>query len=141
MGLAAVKGLAEVMGRPAAMVSNLQALAASGTGRLRVPLLNARRGEVYAGFYDHELQACEPERVGKLAMLENLPEDAEFLVTEMWPELAARGLKVREQPEPLAAMVGRLALRAGGGDPAGIDANYVRRSDGDGRWEDDFLRR
>src|SRR4051812_38266104 len=49
VGLSAIKGLAEAMQKPAAGVSNLEALATFGTGSgLRAPLIDARRGEVYA---------------------------------------------------------------------------------------------
>ncbi len=137
VGLAAVKGLAEAHGRPAAAVSTLRALAGQGTGPLRMPLINARRGEVYAGLYDGELRTFEPERVGGLtALLPHRPEGAELICRGLWPELSATGLAVLVDPRPLAATVARLAARDGGMDPAGIDANYVRRSDADGRWED-----
>lgn len=137
VGLAAVKGLAEAHGRLAAAVSSLRALAGQGTGRVRMPLINARRGEVYAGLYDGELRVLEPERVGGLTtLLPHRPEGAELICRGSWPELTANGLTVHEDPRPLAAMVARLAARDGGVDPAAIDANYVRRSDADGRWED-----
>lgn len=137
VGLAAVKGLAEANGRRAGVVSNLRALAGRGRGPMRMALINARRGEVFAGLYDPELRELEPERVGKLtSVLSQRAEGAELVCRGTWPELAALGLGERVDPAPLAGMVARLALQDGGVDPAAIDANYVRRSDADGRWED-----
>jgi tRNA threonylcarbamoyladenosine biosynthesis protein TsaB len=56
IGLATWKGLAYANGRPLAGASSLAALAlaaapAAPAGALLVPLLDARKGEVYAGFY------------------------------------------------------------------------------------------
>ena len=54
VGLTAAKGLAAVAGKPVAAVSNLEAtaaLAAPGP-RVLIPLLDARRGELFAGVYE-----------------------------------------------------------------------------------------
>jgi len=56
IGLASFKGLAYANRRPIAGVSSLAAMAAEAAatapaGALLVPLLDARKGEVYAGFY------------------------------------------------------------------------------------------
>ena len=47
VGLAAVKGLAEALGKPAVGISNLRALSLFGKAALRAVVLDARRGEVY----------------------------------------------------------------------------------------------
>src|SRR4051794_36251495 len=52
IGLAAAKGLAEVMGKPAVGVSNLELLAGFGSAPLRATVLDARRGEVFAALFD-----------------------------------------------------------------------------------------
>ena len=52
IGLAAIKGLAEVAGKPAVGVSNLDALAQFGGAGLRAPIIDARRGEVIRGVAD-----------------------------------------------------------------------------------------
>jgi tRNA threonylcarbamoyladenosine biosynthesis protein TsaB len=57
VGLAAVKGWAEVCGKPIAGVSALEALAMQSRapeGVLRVPMLDARRREVYFAVYKRE---------------------------------------------------------------------------------------
>ncbi len=71
IGLAAVKGLSLATGKPVAGVSTLDTLAHNlcGSDALICPLLDARRQEVYCGFYDvtgaipyklHENLACSP---------------------------------------------------------------------------------
>src|SRR5512145_407600 len=56
IGLATLKGLAYAQRRPLAGASSLAAMAleaapSAPTGALLVPLLDAKKGEVYAGFY------------------------------------------------------------------------------------------
>ena len=137
VGLAAVKGLAEATGKPATAVSNLQALAHFGELPLRATLLDARRGEIFGGVYDDTLAIVRPEVVIKLDdWLATLPkENVEFISNQTFP-----GLAVREAPRELAAAIGRIAaerLRRGeAGDPAMLDANYVRRSDAERFWKD-----
>lgn len=80
IGLATGKGLAYAAGKPLWLASSLAALAYdlagaidADDGAFLVPLLDARRGEVYAGFYRWRAGALEsagPERVlppGELA--------------------------------------------------------------------------
>ncbi len=57
VGLAAIKALAEVLHKPIAAISLLEAVARSGRAHGRVfAVLDAGRGEVYAGDYDLEPQ-------------------------------------------------------------------------------------
>ena len=63
VGLAFTKGLAEALGKPAVAVSNLRALASFGLAPLRAPLLDARRGEIYAAVYDAAGSVVCPEVV------------------------------------------------------------------------------
>lgn len=71
IGLATAKGLAFASGKPLWLVSSLAALAwamrAAPPGTLLVPALDARRGELYAGFYRLDgggiPRAVAPERV------------------------------------------------------------------------------
>jgi tRNA threonylcarbamoyladenosine biosynthesis protein TsaB len=148
IGLAAVKGLAEANAKPAVAVSNLQTLAACGTRALRAPLLDARRGEVYAALYDSGLRLLGKERVLKLpAWLESLPEgDIELISNHFAPFRGALAgtrferLPVVEAPRALAGMAGLIAARlyqqGQALDPAALDANYVRRSDAELFWRD-----
>ncbi|MBX5494629.1 MAG: tRNA (adenosine(37)-N6)-threonylcarbamoyltransferase complex dimerization subunit type 1 TsaB [Bryobacteraceae bacterium] len=148
VGLTAVKGLAEATGRPAIAVSNLQAIASFGSGELRAPVLDARRGEVYGGLYNQDLKAVQPETVSSFSnWLQSLPDaPVEFLSPDFSPFRHAiastrfANAEVRETPRALAGAIAQIAaarLSSGqGADPAAIDANYVRRSDAELFWKD-----
>jgi tRNA threonylcarbamoyladenosine biosynthesis protein TsaB len=148
IGLAAVKGLAEALGRPVVAVSNLQALASFGIAPLRAALLDARRGQIYGAVYDAALALMTPEVVTPLQnWLAALPEgELEFISTDFAPFRGAlagtrfENAAVREAPRALAGAVGRIAAaRFAAGeaqDPAAIDANYVRRSDAELFWKE-----
>src|SRR5271154_4603999 len=62
VGLAAVKGWAEVYGKPIAAVSALEAVAAQAhsTVPLLAPVLDARRSQVYYGFYAAASEKGQP---------------------------------------------------------------------------------
>jgi tRNA threonylcarbamoyladenosine biosynthesis protein TsaB len=133
VGLASIKGLAEAMGKPAAGISNLRAIASFGTAPLRAPVLDARRGEVYAAIYDAAGVLVQQETVGKFeSWLAALPESGIEILS---PDYAAEGVPIVRTPRELAAAVARLAP-AEAGDPAALDANYVRRSDAELFWKE-----
>ena len=148
IGLACVKGLAEATGKPVVAVSNLEALAAFGTTRLRAVLLDARRGQIYGAVYDARGEVILPETATPLpAWLQTLPEgEIEFISTDFSPFLGAlagtrfENAPIVMAPRALGAAVGKIAcqrLRAGrAADPAAIDANYVRRSDAELFWKE-----
>jgi tRNA threonylcarbamoyladenosine biosynthesis protein TsaB len=148
VGLAAVKGLAEALGKPVVAVSNLQAVASFGSAALRAAVIDARRGQIYGAVYNPALELVAPEVVARFSeWLATLPPgELEFVSTDFdpfRPALAGTPFEhtpVREAPRTLAAAIGRLAtarLRAGQAlDPAQIDANYVRRSDAELFWKD-----
>jgi tRNA threonylcarbamoyladenosine biosynthesis protein TsaB len=140
VGLSTVKGLAEAMGKPAAGVSNLRALASFGNLPLRAVVLDARRGEVYAAVYDSNLQPVRPEAVLKFpAWLETLDATAyEFISPSRLPLDGTRfaGMPFVETPRFLAAAVASCAEYEQSSDPATLDANYVRRSDAELFWRD-----
>lgn len=137
VGLAAIKGLAEAMGRSATGVSNLRAMAYYGTAPMRAVVLDARRGEVYGAVYDSELELVGEEVVTRFtSWVAGLPAGGyEFISTDFTPfqHLMDPGIPVVTAPRALAGAVGLIAakLHAAGlpCDPAGLDANYVRRSD------------
>jgi tRNA threonylcarbamoyladenosine biosynthesis protein TsaB len=138
VGLTAIKGWAEVYGKPIAAVSTLEAVATQS--RSAVPrllsVLDARRGQVYFGLYNrigpHEqvdLMIEGPERVGNPAELIEQVRSGFFgrdlaIVTPV-PELlkiasspcetkrvAGRpGLVIEEVSAELAPHIGRLGLR------------------------------
>lgn len=136
IGLAAIKGLAEVAGKPAFGISNLAALAEFGSADLRAPLIDARRGEVFAALLDRGGAERIPSSVQTFpAFLARLGDRAvEFISAGFDP-----GLPFIAAPAELADMIARLAIRrfhAGERcDPAVIEANYVRRSDAEIFWK------
>lgn len=136
VGLTAVKGLAEAVGRPAAAVSNLKAIASFGDAALRAPLLDARRGQIFGALYDADLQLIQPEVVAAFPEWQaQLPAGVQFVGQDLAPfALGDRPHAVA--PRSLAAAVARLAALQGGEDPAALDANYVRRSDAELMWHD-----
>jgi tRNA threonylcarbamoyladenosine biosynthesis protein TsaB len=153
IGLATFKGFAYANRRPIAGVSSLASMAlAAGddapAGALLVPLLDARRGEVYAGFYRRQgeaVVAVRPDAVlptaALLAVVAELAqggvaagfgEGYQAYRADLDPALPrlATGVSV-----PQAGAIGRLcapALRTAAFDVAGLSAlepHYVRKSE------------
>jgi tRNA threonylcarbamoyladenosine biosynthesis protein TsaB len=144
VALSAAKGLAESAAKKVVAVSNLEALAWYGEGALRSPVLDARRGEVFAAVYDAKGRAVIPETVCKFQdWLALLPKDQaiEFVVTDpgLFP---IEGKPVTVAPRSFARAVAMIAAeRFAAGlaqDPAAIDANYVRRSDAEMHWREAY---
>ena len=151
VGLSVVKGLAESMTKPVCGVSNLRALSSfrKNAGRLCVPLLDARRNQVYAAVYDQDLRLVSPETVASLDQwLSQLDPSGsyEFVFaagSPFGPALAASGFSQSPVTEAPAALASAIALCADldGREgawiaPAALDANYVRRSDAELFWRD-----
>jgi tRNA threonylcarbamoyladenosine biosynthesis protein TsaB len=147
IGIGAVKSLAFASGRPIAAVSTLEALAAkiaSDGARLVCPLLDARKGEIYAGLFE--------AREGGL--VETVPQgaydpDAFFarlpgrrvsafagsgldVCRARLPGLARNRARFPERSPFIAAEVGRIGaglIRAGRGvGAASLAPLYFRRS-------------
>jgi tRNA threonylcarbamoyladenosine biosynthesis protein TsaB len=149
VGMTAIKGLAEASGKPVAAVSNLRALATFGTEDRRAVLIDARRGEVYAGVYDRNLEMLEPEVVIKLPLvLDRLHAPKyEFITMPGAPfQAAVAGTRFTHMTWTaasrfLAAAVAQCAARdAVDGklsSPLTADANYVRSSDAELFWRDE----
>ena len=148
VGLATAKGLAEALSKKAVGVSNLRVLAGFGISLLRTVVLDARRGEVFSAIYDFDLRPVTAESVGKLtAFLESSSNNPEEFITPRADWLRSflegtpwAGVPVMEAPRILAPVVAQCAeidLQNGvSGDPAALDANYVRRSDAELFWKD-----
>lgn len=152
VGLTAAKGWAEVYGKPVVAVSGLQAVAEqSSAAGLLVPLLDARRGEVYFGLYERgtdRLVRCEDDRVGSPDEFLGMVAGAKNAVVvspgfagygDLESRLRERGIPCETVSSVLAPVIGRLAYRAAQrGDVANaltLDANYVRRSDAELHWK------
>ena len=148
VGLSAMKGVAEAMGKPVAGISNLRALGSFGNLPLRAVVLDARRSEVYAGVYDSNLESVVPEAVLRFTdWLETLRSPSyEFIWLEgerFEPLLAGTRFAAMPKSEAsrnLASAIARCAEIDGTNgkwlDPAALDANYVRRSDAELFWKD-----
>jgi tRNA threonylcarbamoyladenosine biosynthesis protein TsaB len=157
VGLAAAKAWAEVYQKPIAAVSGLEAVAeqALSPEMFLAPLLDARRGQVYAAIYRRA--AGELELVGE----ETVMTPAEFVaavqrqvkgepVAFVTPTLdviapvlaasGARGMAVEQVSEVLAPVIARLGFqhfrRGTLVDSLHLDANYIRRSDAELLWKE-----
>ncbi len=150
VGLTAVKGWAEVYRKPIAAVSGLEAVAAQAhaTEPLLVPVLDARRGQVYGGLYER-LDANLVLRGDEVVMapgefldlLQSQAGDAPLAFVTPTPEVIAEAVAqsgflsnpIEMVSTVLAPVIGQLgftrAQRSEVVDALALDANYVRRSD------------
>jgi len=183
LGLTAVKGLAEVHNKPVVPVSTLEALAAKGSDQwqvtsdtnelsrpeslvnFRAPILDARRGQVFAAVYRAEtaeesaeaertqLRLVIPETVCSLrAFLDQVEaaglKDVQFCLADESVLLELQGMQeagwrsgslVRVSPH-LAGTVAQIAFarfRRGQGITAlAADSNYIRASDAELFWKE-----
>ena len=137
VGLAAIKALAEILHKPIAAVSLLEALArnAKSAGRV-LAALDAGRGEVYVG--DYELAGTARMHSERLMTAEELLAEARqipIVTPDRKLAEAARqaGFEVEEVPAPASDAIARLGwekIQAGATiAPEDLDANYIRRSD------------
>jgi tRNA threonylcarbamoyladenosine biosynthesis protein TsaB len=142
VGLSTVKALAEVLQRPIAAVSLLEAIAWSSLvqGQI-IASLDAARGQVYVGEYTVRRDAL-PELLREAL----LPVQEFAAEAQLSPELPvvtpdesvaaavrARGRSAQLVARPQSDVIARLGARklaAGQAtSPEALDANYIRRSD------------
>ena len=127
VGLAAVKGWAEVLGRPIAAVSGLEAVAAQAQGEahLLAAAIDARGGQIFGGIFRRE---------GADGRLVARAEEVVLGAEEYFQWVA--GVTGGEKPVVCDYFAGCSEGRAGafavcGGDAGGcVLANWRRRSDG-----------
>ncbi len=138
IGLAAVKALAEVLGKPIAAVSLLEACVfTSGAQGKVMAALDAGRGDVYVGEYGVPAQAGEVPNEHILTRSEFLSQAKGWTVVTPDSALAevagAAGLSVSTMLPISAAAVACLGWRKlQSGEtvtPAQLEANYIRRTD------------
>jgi tRNA threonylcarbamoyladenosine biosynthesis protein TsaB len=135
VGLAAIKALADVLQKPIAAVSLLEALALSaGVQGDVTAALDAGRGEVYAADYRVNASGAHllAQRLHRLDELGGTP----LLLTPDANVLDAgriRGMRVLEVARPRSDVIARLGwkkiLANQTTSPEDLDANYIRRSD------------
>ncbi|MFZ0914572.1 MAG: tRNA (adenosine(37)-N6)-threonylcarbamoyltransferase complex dimerization subunit type 1 TsaB [Candidatus Korobacteraceae bacterium] len=141
VGLSTVKGLCEVLRKPLATVSMLEAMVLThgSAGESAVALLDAGRGEIYVGEYrlNSGGTTLAREYIAKLDEFAAQPPagSGDLLTVD---EKVAEALQAAKRNVILVAPVnageiGRIGLHkllAGEtADPATIDVNYIRRSD------------
>jgi tRNA threonylcarbamoyladenosine biosynthesis protein TsaB len=138
IGLAAVKALAEVLGKPLAAVSLLEVcVSGSGAEGKIMSALDAGRGDVYVGEYEIPCPPGASPREQVLTRSEFLAEAQGSTVVTPDSVLAdaasATGLRVMLLPPISAAEVARLGwrkIRSGKiVAPEQLEANYIRRTD------------
>jgi tRNA threonylcarbamoyladenosine biosynthesis protein TsaB len=157
VGLTAAKGWAEVYKKPVAGISALEAVAIQSrvTTPVVVPVLDARRGQVYFGLYRREEtglvldgEECVATPQEFIAALRG--EVCDYTLTIVTPDtdvisaLAPHfepGLAAVETVSSvLAPFIGRIgyerASRGKVSDALTLDANYVRRTDAEMKWKD-----
>ena len=156
VGLAAVKGWAEVYHRPIAAVSALEAVAAQAKSpeALLAPVIDARRGQVYGGLYERSgaMLARRGDEVVMtsaefLELVRSQANGAPVTFVSPTPDVLVGPLEQSvfcgQTPQPvstvLAPVIGQLGFaRAQRGelvDALTLDANYVRRSDAELLWK------
>lgn len=137
VGLAAVKAMAEILRKPIAAVSLLEAIARSAAGQGRVfSILDAGRGDFYVGNYE----LGPPVRAHSERLMtreEFLVESKSQLVLTSDPNsadvLRSAGFRVEMVRYPRIGDIARLGWeRIQRGEtvlPEGLQANYIRRTD------------
>jgi tRNA threonylcarbamoyladenosine biosynthesis protein TsaB len=138
VGLAAIKALAEILGKPIAAVSLLEAVAVAGRVPGRVmAILDAGRGEIYAGEYDVMGDSASFVRERILTKSEFLAEVKGKAVVTPDAALAeavrSSGVVVTTV-EPISAAevacLGWRKIQSGAVvSPERLEANYIRRTD------------
>jgi len=137
VGLAAIKALAEILQKPIAAVSLLEAVARSGRARSSVlSVLDAGRGQFYVGTCDH----TPPFRMKSERLLSRedfAAESRDQVVVTPDAGIAeiarAQGFKVEVVDYPASTLIARFGweriLRGETVSPEELEANYIRRSD------------
>ena len=138
VGLAAIKALAEILGKPIAAVSLLEVVAMAGASQGRVlAVLDAGRGEAYAGQYEVSVQRATmiEERLIKLDALATSGGDFTLVTSDksIAETLRANGVPVVEvavqRSDAIASLGWKKVLAGETVSPEALEANYIRRSD------------
>jgi tRNA threonylcarbamoyladenosine biosynthesis protein TsaB len=141
VGLAAIKGLAEVLKKPVAIVSVLEALAVSleQAGKVAA-VLDAGRGEMFFGLYDicgDRVEKLDEQLLSQNECLAAIKRERPACVVAGDPSIVSviesAGVQIQHVARPGTEVVARIGLRKlQAGDTVSVeelDANYLRRSD------------
>jgi tRNA threonylcarbamoyladenosine biosynthesis protein TsaB len=134
IGLAAIKGLAEILKKPIVAVSLLDAMAtlAKSSGRL-VVAMDAGRGEFYVGIYTSSRHSASEQLMTRSDLLSAVG-DSELITTDVGLSESAmqNGLHVTKIDRPRADAIARIGWKqflAGlTVRPANLDAKYIRKA-------------
>jgi tRNA threonylcarbamoyladenosine biosynthesis protein TsaB len=138
VGLAAIKALAEVLQKPIAAVSLLEAVVrGSGVEGELIAALDASRGEVYVADFQVSGSRIILRDQQLLKVSEFLSEYADRQIITPDAKVAdltrERRMRVTQVDRPRSDVIGRLGfekIQAGEViSPEALDANYIRRSD------------
>jgi tRNA threonylcarbamoyladenosine biosynthesis protein TsaB len=147
IGVATARALAQGTGKPLVPVGSLTALArgmaGSAAGRGLLPLIDARRGQVFAALYEGPEERWPPfvatpeELVSRLAELEGPPVSAGDGSLRFRHDLEAAGVEVAEESDPAHRLRARyicgLAAEGRVAQPGAVDPVYLRAPDAE-RW-------
>lgn len=142
IGLATAKALAVALGVPCAAVGTLHAIA-HGVAGLCSPLLDAKRGDVYAGLYRDGAEVLAPRLVPLTEWLADLDRRRDGAPVTFGGDVPAAQLPAwglaAAAPLPrgaAVALLGAAALRAGHGRvPEALNPLYIRKSEAEILWE------
>jgi tRNA threonylcarbamoyladenosine biosynthesis protein TsaB len=140
VGLSTVKALCEILQKPLAVVSMLEALAITygNEGETVTAAVDAGRGEAYAGEYrvNGKSASLVQQSIQRLDVFEQHAESTQLRILTTLPKLAetlaipGTVTTVDVLQADAIARIGLHKLLAGDtADPATLDANYIRRSD------------
>jgi tRNA threonylcarbamoyladenosine biosynthesis protein TsaB len=138
IGLAVIKGLAEVLAKPIAAVSLLQALASASQSRGRVvAALDGGRNEVFVGEYDVDDAGARMIRERLFTREEWLASASDAVIVTTDGKLAeaarTKGLRVVEVERPrgdaIAVLGWRKIVSGETVSPEALEANYTGRSE------------
>jgi tRNA threonylcarbamoyladenosine biosynthesis protein TsaB len=139
IGVATARALAKANDLPLRGVSSLAALAAGIDGPVRLPLIDAKRGEVYAALYEEETERWPPAALGIEALLERLrdlpatPLAAGDGSLRFRDEFEAAGVAVAAPDSSLhvvsAGHLCKRALEAPDAEPEQVVPDYLREPD------------
>jgi tRNA threonylcarbamoyladenosine biosynthesis protein TsaB len=158
VGLTAAKGWAEAYQKPVVGVSALDAVAAQShsANSLLVPVLDARRGQIYFGFYQRDGNALTIQGEDRVATPEEFfralaeqPEKKQVTIVTPDPDLFSNFQsqiekissisKIEQVSTVLAPLVGQIGFRRAQlgqvSNSLTLDANYVRHSDAELHWK------
>lgn len=144
VGLAAVKALAEVLQKPIAGVSLLEAVVrASGIQGEGAAALDAGRGEVYAAEFQVSGSRAEMSNQRLLTLAELVSANSDQIITadvKIADFLCEKKVRVIRVDRPRADLIARLGFeKIQSGEiisPEALDANYIRRSDAEVKKQD-----